>query len=180
MQSQRFRLCIAEIKVKSVCVVAGRDVKSPFCCKSCGRRKWKLETVSCSGKMQMSYIGMFDLLTPAVPGEFPWPILCTGCCVRPHVPLLQSRQAQYATYPSLSLPLPWKDWPLNSQASGNICSPEIHTSCQLGSGWARGLGKDPLMQLWPGERPDQEVLRLEEGGGCLGGGLFSGGGPIVP
>lgn len=49
--------------------------------------------------MQMSHIGVFDLLTPAVPGEFPWPILRTGCCVRPHVPLLQSRQAQYATPP---------------------------------------------------------------------------------
>lgn len=35
------------------------------------------------------------------------------------------------------------------------------------------------MQLWPRERADQEVLRLEKGGGSLGGGLFSGGGPIV-
>lgn len=127
--------------------------------------------------MQMSFIGMFDLWTPAVPGEFPWPILWIGCCERPHVPLLQSRQAQYTP------PLPththihthWKGWPLNSQASGNICSPEIHTSCQLGSGWARGLGKDPLIQLWPAERADQEVLWSEEGGGggSVGGGAVS-------
>lgn len=35
------------------------------------------------------------------------------------------------------------------------------------------------MQLWPGERADQEVLWLEEGRGSLGGGLFRGGGSIV-
>lgn len=35
------------------------------------------------------------------------------------------------------------------------------------------------MQLWPRERPDQEVLWLEKGGGSLGGGLFSSGSPIV-
>lgn len=35
------------------------------------------------------------------------------------------------------------------------------------------------MQLWPAERADQEVLWLEEGGGSVGGGLFSSGGPIV-
>lgn len=39
---------------------------------------------------------------------------------------------------------PKKGWPLNSQASGNICSPEVHTSCQLGSGWAQGLEKGLL------------------------------------
>lgn len=45
------------------------------------------------------------------------------------------------------------------------------------------LGKDPLMQLWPTERADQEVLWWEEGwgwGGFLGRGLFSCLGPIVP
>lgn len=43
---------------------------------------------SLSGKMQMSYKGMFDLLTPAVSREFPWPSLRTGCCVGPHAPLI--------------------------------------------------------------------------------------------
>lgn len=68
---------------------------------------------------------------------------------------------------------PLKGWPLNSQASGNICSPEIHTCCQLGLGWAQGLGKEPLMQLWPRERPDQDVLWLEKGGGSHSGGCLA-------
>lgn len=34
----------------------------------------------------------------------------------------------------------WKGQPLNSQASGNICSPEIHTTLQLGHRAGAGLG----------------------------------------
>lgn len=102
-------------------------------------RKLKLEIVSQSGKMQMSYKGMFDLLTPAVPGEFPLThpmdrLLCEATCT----PV--AKQAGVICNP----PPPKKGWPLNSQASGNICSPEIHTSCQLGSGWAQGLEKGLL------------------------------------
>lgn len=34
----------------------------------------------------------------------------------------------------------WKGQPLNSQASGNICSPETHTTLQLGHRAGAGLG----------------------------------------
>lgn len=49
----------------------------------------------------------------------------------------------------------WKGQPLNSQASGNICSPEIHTTLQLGHRAGAGLGGQAAVRQREGE--GQEV-----------------------
>lgn len=43
----------------------------------------------------------------------------------------------------------------------------------IGVGVGQGLGKDPLMQLWPRERPDQEVLWCTRVGALLAGGCLA-------
>lgn len=93
----------------------------------------------------MSHIGMFDLLTPAVPVEFPWPILWTRLlCEGPHVP-----KSQYA--PATPLLKRAGHWTLRQVAIF------AHLKYTHLANWGRGglgdcMGKDPLMQLWPPEK----------------------------
>lgn len=146
------------------------DIKSFFCYKSSGGRKWKLEMVSQSGKMQMSYIGMFDLLTPAVPGEFPWPILCTGCCVRPHVTPV-AKQAGAIRNPQPTPPERTGHWTLRQVAIF------AHLKYTHLANWGRGgLGDrgrtpwcscGPRRKIRPGSFAAGEGVGAVLAGGCL-------------
>lgn len=94
-----FRLYIGEKKeVKAVCVVACKDIQSSFCCKSCGEEMkagngflvWENADELCR------YVWFADSSCAwRIPLTHPkiW-LLCEAKC---RLPLLQSRQAQYAT-----------------------------------------------------------------------------------
>lgn len=69
----------------------------------------------------------------------------------------------------------WKGQPLNSQASGNICSPEIHTTLQLGRRAGAGLGGSGSCEA---ERRGRSGS-LVRGNRTPAGVLFIAGGPIV-
>lgn len=155
--------------------------------------------------MQMSFIGMFDLWTPAVPGEFPWPILWIGCCERPHVPLLQSRQAQYTPPPLKGLAielsgkwqylLTWNthilpigvgvgsgtgEGPLDAAVARRKSRPG---SFVAGGGW--GLcWRGAVLQRWPYcvLKKRQGLYLFETAGGWWGANLLSGCvvGPLFP
>lgn len=69
----------------------------------------------------------------------------------------------------------WRGQPLNSQASGNICSPEIHTTLQLGHRAGAGLGGSGSCEA---ERRGRSGS-LVRGNRTPAGVLFIAGSPIV-
>jgi len=183
ISKSEFKLCLAgREKVKAMCVVAGGDIKTFCCCKSRGERE-EIKAVVGLGKCRWAIKVCLICWLQLCLENSPDPSYGSGCCVRPHVPPFAKQASAIhnpSPLPSTSPhPLHWKGWPLNSQASGNICSPEIHTSCQLGLGWASGTwGRTPWCSCGPEKDQTRKFCGWVEGGALLAGGCLAVAAPL--
>lgn len=115
--------------------------------------------------MQMGYIGMFDLLTPAVPGELPWPVLwiwlmCEATCT----PRCQRRPAQYTTPP----PPPLKGLAIELSGKWQYLLTWNTHILPIGVGVGLGdRGRTPWCSCGPEEGQTRKFCGWVEGGGAL-------------
>lgn len=165
---QSFRLCIAEKKVKALCVAAGRDIKT--------LKQWREEMKAGNGFLvwenaneQHRYVWFADASCAwRIPLTHPMDrLLCEATCT-----LLQSRQEQYTTPPpkGLAIELSGK-WQYLLTWNTHILPIAVRVGSRTGEGTLDAAVARRKT------RPGSFVAG--EGWGLSWQGLFSGGGPIV-